>query len=212
MIYLLFSGRRLRGLWCFLEEQVCHNCIMHRMTIISFTYAHNSYIHIIYCLWWDGSIGLRYISRSPSWNITLSLCVGMCEVEPSEKGWYIKYIDRSPETLERQAVSVNNYTLRHTLDYVSLYTLGVQITRCKSLRLSVIIFFWISYVCGRSVLIMLWKYMYIIFVLLNTYGYMYIISTGIKPALCDNEVCLKIRRVVTTEWHSAALKMLFAFF
>ena len=27
---------------------------------------------------------------------------GTCEVEPSETGWYIKYIDRSPETLARQ--------------------------------------------------------------------------------------------------------------
>ena len=35
------------------------------------------------------------------------ICVGMCEVEPSEKGWYIKYVDRSPETLARQAVSTN---------------------------------------------------------------------------------------------------------
>ena len=42
-----------------------------------------------------------------SLNIAYSMCVGMCEVEPSEKGWYIKYIDRSPETLARQAVSTN---------------------------------------------------------------------------------------------------------
>ena len=30
---------------------------------------------------------------------------GLCEVEPTPKGWYIKYIDRSPEAMERQAVS-----------------------------------------------------------------------------------------------------------
>lgn len=29
---------------------------------------------------------------------------GLCEVEPTPKGWYITYIDRSPEALARQAV------------------------------------------------------------------------------------------------------------
>lgn len=33
-----------------------------------------------------------------------TLCTGICEVEPTPKGWFIKYIDRDPETIKRQAV------------------------------------------------------------------------------------------------------------
>ena len=64
--------------------------------------------------------------------VPFSLCVGMCEVEPSEKGWYIKYIDRSPETLARQAVSTDDALI---LTW-RMYT--VQTIRCDSLHLSVI--------------------------------------------------------------------------
>lgn len=31
---------------------------------------------------------------------------GYCEVDPTPKGWFIRYIDRSPEALARQAVSL----------------------------------------------------------------------------------------------------------
>ena len=33
-----------------------------------------------------------------------TLYTGICEVEPTPKGWFIKYIDRDPETIKRQAV------------------------------------------------------------------------------------------------------------
>ena len=33
------------------------------------------------------------------------ITLGLCEVEHTEKGWFIKYIDRSPEAMEREAVS-----------------------------------------------------------------------------------------------------------
>lgn len=33
-----------------------------------------------------------------------TLYIGICEVEPTPKGWFIKYIDRDPETIKRQAV------------------------------------------------------------------------------------------------------------
>ena len=36
------------------------------------------------------------------------MCVpltGLCKVEPTPKGWFIEYIDRSPDALAKQAVS-----------------------------------------------------------------------------------------------------------
>ena len=33
---------------------------------------------------------------------------GLVEAEPTPKGWYITYIDRSPETLAREAVRLSN--------------------------------------------------------------------------------------------------------
>jgi len=36
---------------------------------------------------------------------------GICEVEETEKGWFIKWIDRRPETLARQVhilININN--------------------------------------------------------------------------------------------------------
>lgn len=33
------------------------------------------------------------------------MLAGLCEVDPTPKGWYIRYIDRSPETLARQAAA-----------------------------------------------------------------------------------------------------------
>ena len=30
---------------------------------------------------------------------------GLCKVEPTPKGWFIEYIDRSPDALSKQAVS-----------------------------------------------------------------------------------------------------------
>ena len=37
-------------------------------------------------------------------NVVYISCTGICEVEPTPKGWFIKYIDRDPETIKRQAV------------------------------------------------------------------------------------------------------------
>ena len=31
--------------------------------------------------------------------------IGMCEAEPTPKGWFIKYVDRSPAVLAREQVS-----------------------------------------------------------------------------------------------------------
>ncbi len=42
--------------------------------------------------------------------LLLSVTAGLCEVEHTEKGWFIKYIDRSPEAMEREAVS---YCIRY---------------------------------------------------------------------------------------------------
>ena len=38
------------------------------------------------------------------------LHTGICEVEPTPKGWFIKYIDRDPETIKRQAVHYRSIT------------------------------------------------------------------------------------------------------
>ena len=39
--------------------------------------------------------------------------VGHCKVDQTEKGWFLQYIDRDPETIERQKVRPfkcdNNY-------------------------------------------------------------------------------------------------------
>lgn len=32
---------------------------------------------------------------------------GHCKVDQTEKGWFIQYIDRDPETIERQKVTRN---------------------------------------------------------------------------------------------------------
>ena len=32
------------------------------------------------------------------------VCTGHCKVDETEKGWFIAYIDRDPETIERQKV------------------------------------------------------------------------------------------------------------
>ena len=45
------------------------------------------------------------------------MLVGMCEVEPTSKGWFIKYIDKSPETLARQAVSCGASSFRTNVLY-----------------------------------------------------------------------------------------------
>ena len=90
--------------------------------------------------------------------VPYSLCVGMCEVEPSEKGWYIKYIDRSPETLARQAVSTDDALI---LTW-RMYT--VQTIRCDSLHLSVINIkkLYLYSVC-------LWKTLFEKYCIINTY-------------------------------------------
>jgi len=40
--------------------------------------------------------------------------IGICEVEPTPKGWFIKYVDRDPETIKRQAVSIKCIVLLFT--------------------------------------------------------------------------------------------------
>lgn len=37
-------------------------------------------------------------------------CVGICEVEPTPKGWFIRYVDRSPAVLAREQVYTCTYT------------------------------------------------------------------------------------------------------
>ena len=51
-----------------------------------------------------------YINISIQWSTLTGFVMwlgrnGLCEVESTPKGWYITYIDRSPEALARQAVS-----------------------------------------------------------------------------------------------------------
>ena len=51
-----------------------------------------------------------YINLSIQWSTLTGFVMwlgrnGLCEVESTPKGWYITYIDRSPEALARQAVS-----------------------------------------------------------------------------------------------------------
>lgn len=36
--------------------------------------------------------------------LPLYSCTGHCKVDETEKGWFIAYIDRDPETIERQKV------------------------------------------------------------------------------------------------------------
>lgn len=52
----------------------------------------------------------HYHMNATRWESLTGFCMflgktGMCEVEPTEKGWFIKYIDRTPETLARQAAA-----------------------------------------------------------------------------------------------------------
>ena len=37
-------------------------------------------------------------------SLTAFVCTGHCKVDETEKGWFIAYIDRDPETIERQKV------------------------------------------------------------------------------------------------------------
>lgn len=40
--------------------------------------------------------------------LLLLYITGHCKVDETEKGWFIQYIDRDPETIERQKVTVTN--------------------------------------------------------------------------------------------------------
>ena len=59
---------------------------------------------------WEKSLqifGDRIVSMPPLLliNLSTSIChTGHCKVDQTEKGWFIAYIDRDPETIERQKV------------------------------------------------------------------------------------------------------------
>jgi len=47
--------------------------------------------------------------NSTKWQTLTEFCkylgrAGICEVEETEKGWYISYIDRDPEVIARQVI------------------------------------------------------------------------------------------------------------
>ena len=56
--------------------------------------------------------------------------VGHCKVDQTEKGWFLQYIDRDPETIERQKVQpfkcYNNNTNSHLI-YCTLHTYMLQL-------------------------------------------------------------------------------------
>lgn len=54
--------------------------------------AHKDHLHMNATKWLTLSDYVKYLGRE-----------GVCAVDETEKGWYITYIDRSPEELERQA-------------------------------------------------------------------------------------------------------------
>lgn len=45
------------------------------------------------------------------YNFFLIYASGHCKVDETEKGWFIAYIDRDPETIERQKVKRGKTTL-----------------------------------------------------------------------------------------------------
>lgn len=54
--------------------------------------AHKDHLHMNATKWLTLSDFVKYLGRS-----------GVCQVDETEKGWFVTYIDRSPEVLERQA-------------------------------------------------------------------------------------------------------------
>ena len=56
----------------------------------TFFFANRRYIHVIHLI-------------NQIFNFLLSDS-GHCKVDQTEKGWFIQYIDRDPETIERQKV------------------------------------------------------------------------------------------------------------
>ena len=54
----------------------------------------------------------------------------MCEVEPTQKGWFIKYVDRSPAVLAREQVCAN--TIHHHYTYIPHSVCGCVCVTCSS--------------------------------------------------------------------------------
>ena len=58
---------------------------------------------------------------------------GLCKVEPTPKGWFIEYIDRSPDALAKQAVSSCVCCCRANQERVHVHTrvFVINKTQCK---------------------------------------------------------------------------------
>ncbi|XP_064400616.1 DNA/RNA-binding protein KIN17-like isoform X2 [Halichondria panicea] len=59
---------------------------------------------------------------------------GLCEVEHTEKGWFIKYIDRSPEAMEREAASAKKDKMEKDDDERARKVIDQQIARALATK------------------------------------------------------------------------------
>jgi DNA/RNA-binding protein KIN17 len=59
---------------------------------------------------------------------------GLCDVEPTSKGWYITYIDNSPEALARQASDAKKVKMDRDDDERTQLMIEDQIVRAMALK------------------------------------------------------------------------------
>ena len=87
-----------KNLQNFLFELVVHS-YMYRCLCYQTISVYSYMVHVTYLL--QTAIHLQVIS-----NISFLIYdSGHCKVDQTEKGWFIAYIDRDPETIERQKVN-----------------------------------------------------------------------------------------------------------